>query len=201
MNLDDIVEVAINQVSLNQLLYFCIWNGTKYPYDEVNSTIYIVRYHKAYFNKVKRVRDRFVYASARSKNFAFITLTFDDKHIKYTKNQHSRIIKNALGFSKFYFYNIDFGKKNGRLHYHAIIFLDSDIPSELKWPYGFYNIKPITFINDCLFRYIIKYSYHSMSNQRMYYSFKGYDKFSDCVYRNQLKEYDIYKLKFGLEFD
>lgn len=66
----------------------------------------------------------------------FLTLTFTDKKLGSTSAEFRRIaVKRFLSqFNVPYIANIDFGKKNGREHYHAVLQIDR-IDYHL-WKYG-----------------------------------------------------------------
>ena len=95
----------------------------------------------------------------------FCTMTLDEDSIKltmkYLKNQLTKCL-NACHTC--YLGNVDYGDTTGRLHFHVII-AENDIhicKDNLKWSYGFYDIKVIS--NKDSFRlgsYIMKLVNHA----------------------------------------
>lgn len=83
-----------------------------------------IKINKASYNRVSRLRNRIgTYLVRYRNNCVFLTLTFTDETLKSTtqetrKKYVSRYLKSQ---SKFYVANIDFGKKNKREHYHALV--------------------------------------------------------------------------------
>lgn len=68
----------------------------------------------------------------------FLTLTFSDDVLNSTSNDtRRRYVSSYLkDISSAYVGNIDFGKNNGREHYHAVVRCDS---ISREWSYGFSN--------------------------------------------------------------
>lgn len=78
----------------------------------------------------------------------FVTLTFsDDALANSTEKQRRRWIARALKkFGIKYIANIDYGKQNGREHYHAIVEISSDKIEKLKkfWnKHGFLDFRKV----------------------------------------------------------
>ena len=98
---------------------------------------------------------------------AFITLTFDDVSLGRFKDNPNKAIRLFLDrFRKVYapgvkhFIAAEFGEKNGRLHYHGLLFnlmrnvpLDCDMLSKL-WTYGYVYIG---YCNQKTINYVSKY--------------------------------------------
>lgn len=71
----------------------------------------------------------------------FVTLTFSNDYISSTEETKKKYALRWLEQNAWdYWGNVDFGGKNGRIHYHAVVDLKDKITA---WNYGFYNIKPI----------------------------------------------------------
>lgn len=91
--------------------------------------------------KVNRIKKRITILSARYKKYVyFCTFTFDDDLLKKSHRTRKRAILNALySFDKdiMFLMNPDFGKKNHRLHFHAIIGtnFNQDLRKHLKLYY------------------------------------------------------------------
>lgn len=133
----------------------------------------------AYKMRLKRVYDEIEFI-VKSGQGVFITFTFNDDSLSRTssntrRRQVSRFLKSV---SDRYVANIDFGKKNNREHYHAII--PNEIPLEkLKYWYNTYGtIKAIKIKGSsdskAIAKYILKLSLHSLKestkNSRLIYS-------------------------------
>lgn len=96
----------------------------------------------------------------------FLSLTFTDKFLDENKKYETRRRKvreylNSLGCH--YIANIDFGKKTGREHYHAIVQLDKVNHKDYK--FGNLDFERITIANEGkLANYINKLVIHSVKN-------------------------------------
>lgn len=95
----------------------------------------------------------------------FITLTWnDDSLTKFAESTRRKYIQNWLNENcNDYLANVDYGKKNGREHYHAVVaFKDKTSP----WEYGFTNVKSVNFVksvNDVykISGYLLKLTNHA----------------------------------------
>lgn len=121
------------------------------------------------FKKFKRIKTRI--EKMDNNNLWFCTWTISDK---YLKRDHKRKLKSM--YSKFnYIINLDFGKKNGRKHYHGII---ESINMPIAWSYGFCKfIKVDNSDSDKLSKYLNKITNHALkdttlSDERIIYSRK-----------------------------
>lgn len=94
----------------------------------------------------------------------FLTLTFTDSVLSSTSDKTRRVYVTRVlkEFSQYYVANVDFGAKNGREHYHAIVVADS-IDYD-KWTYGAINGKKIRQTSEpkVLARYISKLTNHAI---------------------------------------
>lgn len=78
--------------------------------------------------KAKRMEQDIIKALSKGYGYMFATLTFEDKYInKREPRTRRKYIKKYLEQFDGYIANIDYGKDNGREHYHAIIFIKSEI--------------------------------------------------------------------------
>ena len=91
--------------------------------------------NKARYKRVKRLRLFLSAMLKKSLTVIFLTLTFDDKTLSNTTEQTRRkyVQRFLSNLSDCYVANIDFGAKNGREHYHAVI--DCYVPVK-DWQYG-----------------------------------------------------------------
>lgn len=145
---------------------------------------------KARYNKLSRIKKRFLYLLCRRKYIFFCTFTFSDEYIDKCDRTKKDLIKNAIMDSSddsYYILNIDYGKNTEREHYHAIIGSNYDISFPLMVNYDCFSyIEPIRCTKDDLVRitkYINKLSNHCVKdttfNRRIIYNFKGYDEIKD----------------------
>lgn len=97
-------------------------------------------------------------------NCIFVTLTFTDDVLNSTTADTRRqyVRKQLKLMSKYYIANIDFGEKNGREHYHAIIV--SDFADRLLWKYGNIDFKRIIKSSNplVLAKYVSKLANHAI---------------------------------------
>lgn len=113
-------------------------------------------------NNKKRKRQKCyekVRESILSGNAYFATLTFDDDTLAKTSEKTRRVYVSRFLKSVCYKYvaNIDYGDKNGREHYHAIVEVYpwcyasyqngkvwyEDMPDFREWCYGFFSLERI----------------------------------------------------------
>lgn len=83
----------------------------------------------ARYHKVSRIKKNFATIFLYKKNIYFLTFTFDNKYINKCERTKRDLIKNCLfEFDPDYYVilNKDFGKKNERVHFHAILGTNSD---------------------------------------------------------------------------
>lgn len=82
----------------------------------------------------KRIENMFTQGTC-----VFLTLTFTDEVLQNTDEKTRRVYvaRFLKSVSTQYVGNVDFGKENGREHYHAVIVSNTDDFS--SWTYGFYK--------------------------------------------------------------
>lgn len=124
--------------------------------------------YNAYSKRFSRVRNyiNHMAESLSGKEFlVFGTLTFNDDVLASTKDMSRwTSVKRFLEANTLdYIANIDFGKENGREHYHFIAKVDSKIDPE-GWSFGysiFQKVKLGRKSSDCLSRYLLKTALHA----------------------------------------
>lgn len=144
---------------LDDLYVDCCLNGLKDEYDEC------LKINNAYYKRLKRLKDR-VRAILTSGPSLFLTLTFNDDALERTSAEFRRIAVQRFlkQYNCKYIGNIDFGSKNHREHYHALIgvgYVDSK-----SWKkYGNLDFEKVRFRSECaskLSKYINKLSNHAI---------------------------------------
>lgn len=98
----------------------------------------------------------------------FLTLTFRDDVLESTseRTRHRYVVSFLKSVCRDYIGNVDFGKQNGREHYHAVVAFKIDVDS-IEWPYGFHNVKKVGSIcpenrqKQQLSGYLLKLSNHA----------------------------------------
>lgn len=144
-----------------------------------------ITFHRMHnFNKARDCRTYRV--KKRIQNYVltgkaiFLTLTFNDVTLNNTNQKtRCRYVKKFLSEQcKAYVANIDFGAKNGREHYHAVILPELDMIDYFRWTYGAINGKRIHSTEKDLkkvAKYITKLTSHAVKEttgygQRIIYS-------------------------------
>ena len=141
---DEIIGKMYINIALKEL------ERNNYKYDEINRKI------KSYYGKRKRIKERI--KRMNKNNIWFGTYTINDDSIN--KN-HSRKIKELLkGLN--YIVNVDYGAKNGRKHYHAII---ESKEEPMTWQYGFCKFIKIQNIDkQAISKYLTKITNHTIKD-------------------------------------
>lgn len=102
--------------------------------------------YKARQNRVKRMSDK-IDIILNKGDCGFITLTFKNEVLENTNEQTRRKYVTRYLKNEFVSYvaNIDYGAKNGREHYHAVVLFPKNykIEEEKLWKYGFFLNKSI----------------------------------------------------------
>lgn len=127
------------------------------------SVIESIRINNSRYHRVKRLRDRV--ESIISYESYFLTLTFNNKTLSTTsvKTRREYVTRFLKSLSNNYVANIDFGKKKGREHYHAVI--QCNMFDKKLWPYGFIDIEKVfldDFASDKLSKYVSKLTNHAI---------------------------------------
>lgn len=118
----------------------------------------------------RRRKERFfikIYGLFKHFDCYFITLTFADDVLEKTSKKTIRkyVTRYLKACSDLYLGNIDYGKENGREHYHAIVATNKSKYELPIWSHGFYLILPCknnqTSIY-CLTNYVLKLTNHAL---------------------------------------
>lgn len=169
INKCDFYNIVAYYFNLNKE-YLAIYNICMFLIDESSDNLYLlIRYVNSFMNK-KSYCSKKVKEFLQKYNCSFITLTFDDKHLKYANDINIKRFLNKLNCD--YIANVDYGAINNRKHYHAII-TSQDIDLSL-YKYGAINIKKIVVSNSkSLTSYLMKLSYHGFKEtDKLIYSRK-----------------------------
>jgi hypothetical protein len=123
------------------------------------------RINNAYYARVRRLKVRIAHLLSLGTCF-FLTLTFNNDTLSITSADTRRkyVTRFLKSISTDYVGNIDFGSKNGREHYHAVV-LCSVAPDMSSWDcYGFSNAKVIVSSEDFVpvAKYISKLTNHAV---------------------------------------
>ncbi len=126
------------------------------------------RYIKNYYKRKNTLNKR-VETIINNYNYVyFCTYTISEEYIQ-SNIDFIRVLKKVLNEHN-YILNADFGGKNGRLHYHALVGFNENIKyKELMWKYGSCNFKKV-FNNNikAIANYINKLSNHTRQNKVIY---------------------------------
>ena len=124
----------------------------------------------ASYHRVKRLKETINYIIKRYDKSFFITLTFKDNVLNSTSEEtRKRYVTRYLKQYNCYVANVDYGEKNGREHYHAVVGLRGDVDKINEYwekKYGFVCVEPINVKqenNDVkLAKYVAKLSNHAI---------------------------------------
>lgn len=107
------------------------------------------RYKESYYHKTKRLKNR-INRILENDNIFFLTFTFDDKKLKKkdiskypVKTLRLYLTRWLKQYTIDYVGNIDFGGKNGRLHFHCVVALKAEKVNHKTWLYGAINFERI----------------------------------------------------------
>lgn len=119
----------------------------------------------AYYSRVKRLKCK-IAKMLESGNCIFLTFTFTDKVLSSTKadTRRQKVRRFLSSYNCDYVANIDFGKKNSREHYHALI--QCDKVDYNGFNYGALNGERVRSTNDFvkLAKYISKLTNHAIKD-------------------------------------
>ena len=126
------------------------------------------RINNAYYHRTTRLKQRI--SKIVTKRSYFLTITWTDYYLSSTSpgylkegTRREYITRFLKKISTDYVANIDFGEKNNREHYHAVV--QAENINFLDWQYGNLDFKLITYTdNDCveLARYVSKLTNHAI---------------------------------------
>lgn len=124
------------------------------------------------WKKTQRLKDRIAALIGESNGKAtFVTLTFTDAVLDSTNEETRRryVARYLKASGHRYVANIDYGDKNGREHYHAVV---SGRLDPTAWQCGALHVKPIRANNpEKLAKYVTKLTFHAIKTpQRVIYS-------------------------------
>lgn len=145
-------------------------------YEELNKMLDLNLYNecqkmiKADYQKRKRLKNRITEILSSGKCY-FVTLTFNDQSLELLPHIRRKYVQQWLKENSInYVGNIDFGKKNGREHYHAIVRADYLI--NFTWNYGFMDFEEINHYssNEKLTSYILKLTNHALKETTKRYA-------------------------------
>ena len=142
-------------------------------YSEIHEDIYdkfsieeILECHKinkAFYNRLQRLRER-VQSIVNSGKGIFLTLTFTDYILKNTNVETRKMYvwRFLKSLNCRYICNIDFGAKNHREHYHALVEIEN-VDNKL-YSYGAINFQRVHDTSDSvkLSKYIAKLTNHAI---------------------------------------
>jgi hypothetical protein len=122
--------------------------------------------NRASYYRTARLKER-IREAVESGSAWFITITFSPETLAKTNEKTRRVYVSRWlkSLTPFYVANIDYGKKKGREHYHAVITSDQRPPK--TWSYGFIDIlKVATTETDTkrISKYISKLTNHAIKN-------------------------------------
>ena len=121
------------------------------------------RINKASYARAKRLKAR-ISSMLNSGDCLFLTLTFTDETLgNTTEDTRRQAVRRYLkSFGVPYVANIDYGKKNGREHYHAVI--QTDHVDYSAYTYGAINGEKIHSAEDYvkLSKYVAKLTNHAI---------------------------------------
>lgn len=181
--MDTDIELLTQVINYNKKRYFAFKEGE--VLDEIPEFEKIL---KARYQKVSRIKKRFIYLLTRCKYVWFCTFTFDNYYINKCDRTKRDLIKSVLNTHDFkYILNIDYGKRTEREHYHCIIGTNIDFNVN-QFIQSYYPCFSCSILckkgkNDFnrLSKYINKLTNHCIKSttkkQRLVYNFKGYDIF------------------------
>lgn len=114
-----------------------------------------------HYKRQKRLIDRINFIFANYENPVFVTLTFNDTYIN-CKSHRKFVVDFLKSQCGCYVANIDYGKINNRMHYHAVC---SCHISPTSWIYGACNVRVINIADsEVLAKYINKLGNHATKN-------------------------------------
>lgn len=147
---------------------------TKYDFeDALKEERFLLQENQTLWNEAGKVAHADYYRTARLRErvlnmlsmgqCVFATLTFRDDVLEKTSPETRRryVTRYLKSQSSDYVANIDFGRKNEREHYHAVIFGKIN---PLEWKYGALNVKQVkdTSKPEKLAKYVNKLTNHAI---------------------------------------
>lgn len=122
-------------------------------------------------SRIKRIRDKLLKIfelHTTDNTLYFLTFTFNNDYLNSsTKDSRHLFIRRLLKkHCNSYIANIDYGKKNEREHYHAVVSIDTLFDVLLYKKYGTINFLKIYSKNEVkLSKYLFKLTYHAIKSK------------------------------------
>lgn len=120
--------------------------------------------NNSYYKRMTRINTRITQMLESNEKAYFVTFTISPEYEHISYNQIVKKIKEALQQTSTYIFNADYGKLNGRLHFHGLINTPYDIDYTTFYDiykYGSINFAPIIVKNaQALKEYILKQQLH-----------------------------------------
>lgn len=139
--------------------------------DEINLALKI---NNSWYCKCKRIKDKLFEMQMLHLlcgfKYLFITFTFNDETLSKNNEQSLRTyVRRFLKANTIkYIANVDFGAKNGRIHFHGCCIIDEDLPlNEWYENYGAIKLEHVRVDTDnekMLSKYINKLSLHAIKD-------------------------------------
>ena len=131
-----------------------------------------LKINQANYKRQKTLKERIEKIIKTSKNTYFITLTFTDNVLESTSEKtRRRYITRYLKQFDVYVANVDYGSKNDREHYHAVVGTSKDIKEINQYwtkKYGFVKNEKVRINRKDngikLAKYVSKLSNHAIKN-------------------------------------
>lgn len=121
---------------------------------------------KAEVRRMKRLRKRLRFLLEKDYCY-FITFTIKDNYINNSINTFLQKLRKKVLKNFTYVFNVDYGAKNGRLHFHCVLGLSKKLTSldykniNKLWGYGAVDYKPILIKKDSnIQKYLTKQQLH-----------------------------------------
>lgn len=189
-------DYVVNQRKFSKLKYQIetLWYRGVMPYDSFNDLVALdklelladkLSQNEEYYLEAKKINESFYKRSVRLKEriehivctypkSLFLTLTFNDLTLNSTTALQRRriVVKWLKKHVSCYVANIDFGKTNGREHYHAVVGVFDNINLKSWFDSGLGTCVSKTIVKtsseDALAKYMTKLTNHAIkeTNQR-----------------------------------
>lgn len=142
--------------------FFYVYFDTYFPKEWEEAA----KINHAMYERTKRLRGKMHYLLTHY-DCAFLTLTFNNECLSSTSASTRRqyVSRFLNSFDCSYIGNIDFGKTNGREHYHAVVACVPTNEQLLNYTAGFYKVDPVRDTSDDeirLAKYVAKLSNHAI---------------------------------------
>lgn len=177
------VDLLTRVIEYNHFRYLANKEGIEFEENKEYEKILQARYQK-----VSRIKKRFMYLLTRYDYVWFCTFTFSNDYINKCTRTKRDLIKSVIDTHDFkYILNIDYGKKNEREHYHCVLATNwnIDVNQYFQSHYPCFTFSHICkkgrYDFESLSKYINKLTNHCIKattkRQRLLYNFRGYDNF------------------------